>query len=85
MSPKLIMNKFNISSSTVYDITKAKDKLREFAYTRREVPARSGSSVTERKWTPDAKFAQLDAVVCKWHKHQRFVGNAVPGYKPQPA
>ncbi|KFM65526.1 Jerky protein, partial [Stegodyphus mimosarum] len=70
----VLMNEFNIGSSTIYDIKKQKDELMKFA---------SQSVTTEklasRKTLKKPKLEQLDSVLFKWFSAVRSEGKPVTG------
>lgn len=71
----VLMNEFNIGSSTIYDIKKQKDELMHFA----------SQSVTAEKLTSSRqtlkkpKLEQLDSVLYKWFSAKRAEGKPVTG------
>ncbi|XP_042910039.1 jerky protein homolog [Parasteatoda tepidariorum] len=69
----VLMNEFNIGSSTIYDIKKQKDELIKFAY----------QSITEklasRQMLKKPKLEQLDSVLFKWFSIVRSEGKSVTG------
>ncbi|GBO29560.1 Jerky [Araneus ventricosus] len=70
----ILMNEFNIGSSTIYDIKKQKDELMKFA---------SQSVTTEklasRQTLKKPKLEQLDSVLFKWFSAVRSEGKPVTG------
>ncbi|GBO21549.1 Jerky [Araneus ventricosus] len=70
----ILMNEFNIGSSTIYDIKKQKDELMKFA---------SQSVTTEklasRQTLKKPKLEQLDSVLFKWFSAVRSKGKPVTG------
>lgn len=70
----VLMNEFNIGSSTIYDIKKQKDELMKFA---------SQSVTTEklasRQTLKKPKLEQLDSVLFKWFSAVRSEGKPVTG------
>ncbi|XP_035212156.1 jerky protein homolog [Stegodyphus dumicola] len=70
----VLMNQFNIGSSTIYDIKKQKDELMKFA---------SQSVTTEklasRQTLKKPKLEQLDSVLFKWFSAVRSEGKPVTG------
>ncbi|GBM57218.1 Jerky [Araneus ventricosus] len=70
----ILMNEFNIGSSTIYDIKKQKDELMKFA---------SQSVTTEklasRQTLKKPKLEQLDSVLFKWFSAERSEGKPVTG------
>lgn len=70
----ILMNEFNVGSSTIYDIKKQKDELMKFA---------SQSATTEklssRQTLKKPKLEQLDSVLYKWFSAVRSEGKPVTG------
>lgn len=69
-----IMSEFNIGSSTIYDIKKQKDKLREFV-----AQSVTSKSIDTRQTLKKPKLDQLDSVLYTWFSVKRSEGKPVTG------
>jgi len=70
-----LMAEFGVSSSTLYDLKKQKDKLLSFVSST-ESPS---SKIEKRKSLKGPKFSELDRALYIWFMAQRSEGKAVTG------